>query len=138
MNDQPFYCTREGISNDVIFVPGHGSLTGSGLNYPVVARSETFLCHRIEHVEKPGKRILHHQFIISVHQIWIEQIFRAFHHSLGYNSAEPGPMSINLASLKPGRIALQNVHLGFFHCKLSNCRKIQKHPKINILEFGGQ
>ena len=42
MNDLPLYSLREGLSNDVVFVPGHGSIPGSGLNYPVVARSEIF------------------------------------------------------------------------------------------------
>ena len=25
INDLPLYCMREGLSNDVVFVPGHGS-----------------------------------------------------------------------------------------------------------------
>ena len=43
MNDLPLDCLREGLSNDVVFVPGHGSWPGSGLNYPDMARSEIFL-----------------------------------------------------------------------------------------------
>ena len=98
MNDLPLDCLHEGLSNGVYFVPGHGSWPGSGLNYPVVARSGIFLCHRIEHVEKPGKRILHHQFIMYRHRIMLVQSFRALNHSPGHNSAEPGPISINLVS----------------------------------------
>ena len=60
MNDLPLDSLREGLSNDVVFVPGQGSWPGSGLNYPVVARSKIFCCHRIEHPKKSGKRILHH------------------------------------------------------------------------------
>ena len=137
MNDLPLYCLREGLSNDVVFVPGHGSWPGSGLNYPVVARSEIFWCHRIEHVEKPGKRILYHINILSVHQIMLVQSFRVFHHSPGHNSAQPGPIRIILVSFESWSIALQNVHLRFSHLRTFNCRKIQKHRKKAIFEFGG-
>ena len=66
------------------------------------------------------------------------QCFRAFHHSPGHNSAHPGPIQINLVSLKAGRLRFKMYIFDFPICKLFNCPKIQKHPKMTIFEFGGQ
>ena len=96
-----------------------------------------FWCHRIEHPKKPRKHILHYKFILYRHQIMLVQSFRAFHHSPGHNSAEPGSILINLVSLESWSIALQFGPSYFYICILFNCRKIQKHPKMTIFEFGG-
>ena len=90
-----------------------------------------FWCHRIriEHVEKPGKRILHHQFILSEHQIRIVQSFRVIHHYPGHNSAEPGPIRIILVSLESWSIGLQFSRLKFLHLHTFYLSKNPKTPK---------
>ena len=113
MNDLPLDCLCEGLSNDVYFVSGHGSWPGSGLNYPVVARSEIFLMQSDRACGKTWKT----HFTSWIYHICtpnkIVQSFRVIHHSPGHNSAEPGPIQINLVSLESWSIALQIVYLRF-------------------------
>ena len=64
MFDLPLYSLFEGFSKGY-HVSGHGSWHGSGLNYPVAAQFKIFWFHWIAHPKKPGKRILHHKYILS-------------------------------------------------------------------------
>ena len=64
-----------------------------------------FCCHLIEHPKKTGKRILHHELILYIHKITSVQSFRVFRYYPSHNSAEPGPIPINLESIYSWPIA---------------------------------
>ena len=83
-DDLPLDCLCEGLSNDVIFVPGHGSWPGSGLNYPVVARSEIFLPPSDRACGKTWKT----RFISLIYLIWAPNNVSA---KFSGHSPLPGP-----------------------------------------------